>query len=186
MGHFVNISSCENQIFSAQTFSYSKISDCETERWGNMAIDAKFVHTNIVAKDWQRLAAFYEDVLACVRVPPERHLQGQWIAKATGVSKVKIDGIHLRLPGYGDQGPTLEIFEYNQVQEGQNAINRPGFAHIAFAVEDVAAAREAVLAAGGKEVGQLTEVEIAGTGTIVFVYLSDPEGNVLEFQQWRR
>lgn len=149
-----------------------------------MAINAKFVHTNIVAKNWQRLAVFYEKVLGCVRVPPERHLQGQWIEEATGVSKVKIDGIHLRLPGYGEQGPTLEIFEYNKVQEAPNTINRRGFAHIAFAVKDVTAAREAVLAAGGKEVGQLTEVEIAGAGTISFVYLTDPEDNILEFQQW--
>ncbi|MCP4398583.1 MAG: VOC family protein [bacterium] len=151
-----------------------------------MAINAKFVHTNIVAKNWRRLAAFYEDVLGCVRIPPERHFQGRWLEEATGIPKVKIDGIHLRLPGYGEQGPTLEIFEYNQLQDAQTAINCPGFAHIAFAVEDVAAAREAVLAAGGKEIGQLTEVRIAGAGTITFVYLSDPEGNVLEFQQWIR
>lgn len=149
-----------------------------------MAINAKFVHTNIVTENWQRLAAFYEAVLGCTRVPPERHLQGRWIDEATGIPDVKIDGIHLRLPGYGEQGPTLEIFEYKQMLDAQNAINRSGFAHIAFAVDDVAAAREAVLAAGGKDVGKLTEVEIAGAGTITFVYLADPEGNVLEFQQW--
>jgi len=149
-----------------------------------MAIHAKFVHTNIVAKDWQALAAFYEEVLGCVRVPPERHLHGRWIEDATGVPKVALDGIHLRLPGYGEQGPTLEIFEYNQTQDAPKAINRPGFAHIAFAVEDVAAARDAVLAAGGKDVGKLTEVDIPGAGTIVFAYMADPEGNVLEFQQW--
>ena len=97
---------------------------------------------------------------------------------------VKIDGIHLRLPGCGENGPTLEIFEYNQVLAGPNDINRPGLAHIAFAVEDVAAARKAVLAAGGRDVGELTKITIPGAGTIVFVYLADPEGNVLELQQW--
>jgi len=149
-----------------------------------MSIQAKFVHTNIVAADWRALARFYEQVFGCTRVPPERHLQGEWIDKATGLPDVEINGTHVRLPGYGEQGPTLEIFQYNRPREhSAKAISQPGFAHIAFAVDDVRAAREAVLAAGGGEVGALTTVEIAGAGTITFVYLTDPEGNILELQQ---
>jgi predicted enzyme related to lactoylglutathione lyase len=37
---------------------------------------AQYKHTNIIAKDWERLAKFYEDAFGCVRVPPERHLSG--------------------------------------------------------------------------------------------------------------
>jgi len=37
---------------------------------------APYKHTNIIAKDWERLAKFYEDAFGCVRVPPERHLSG--------------------------------------------------------------------------------------------------------------
>jgi hypothetical protein len=56
----------------------------------------------------------------------------------------------LRLPGYGDNGPTLEIFNYNILEpRPRTAVNRPGFGHIAFSVDDVAAARKTVLAAGG-------------------------------------
>ena len=34
---------------------------------------AKYKHTNIVARDWQKLAEFYEDVFGCARLLPERH-----------------------------------------------------------------------------------------------------------------
>ena len=49
------------------------------------------------------------------------------------------------LPGVGPDGPTLEIFEYSEPAAGMRLPHRPGFAHIAFAVDSVAAAREQVL-----------------------------------------
>lgn len=150
-----------------------------------MGVTAKFVHTNIVAKDWKALATFYEQTFGCKRIPPERDLSGKWLEDATGVPNAALRGIHLRLPGYGDTGPTLEIFQYRQqLERAPTGIHRPGLAHIAFAVDDVAAAREMVLNAGGGEVGKVTTVEIPGAGQITFVYLTDPEGNILELQQW--
>ena len=150
-----------------------------------MTIAAKFVHTNLIAKDWKALAAFYESVFGCVPIPPERHLSDTWVTEATGVSNAEIHGIHLRLPGYGDSGPTLEIFQYNQHQTRQiKAVNQLGFGHIAFAVDDIEAARDAVLEAGGGTVGKLTTVNIPNAGTITFVYLTDPERNIIELQKW--
>lgn len=150
-----------------------------------MTISAKYVHTNIVARDWKQLAAFYQGVFGCQPVPPERHLQGAWIDKATGIPNVRLDGQHLRLPGYGDSGPTLEIFQYNPLAEDVlTRVNRPGFAHIAFAVEDVAAALEQIIEAGGSDYGKITRTEIGGAGTITFVYAADPEGNIIELQHW--
>ncbi len=154
---------------------------------------ARFVHLNLVARDWRKLAAFYERVFGCLPVPPERDLRGPWLEKATGLAGAHIRGMHLRLPGGGENGPSLEIFEYEPAGAGApsgpaapaaRGVNRPGWGHIAFAVEDVGAAREAVLAAGGGEVGPITTVPIPGAGTITFVYLRDPEGNVLELQRW--
>jgi predicted enzyme related to lactoylglutathione lyase len=150
-------------------------------------ISARFVHTNIVAHDWRRLADFYEQVFGCVPVPPERHITGQWIEAATGVPNAEIDGVHLRLPGHGEGGPTLEIFQYNQAEPGQRpAVNRPGLAHIAFAVDDVETARDAVLAAGGGTVGQVVSLDAAGAGRVTFIYVTDPEGNIIELQKWSR
>lgn len=152
-----------------------------------MAIQAKFVHPNIVAQNWQRLAQFYQEVFGCVPVPPERNLHGPEVDALTGLSGAQIRGIHLRLPGYGDSGPTLEIFTYNQAAERPpTAINRPGFAHIAFTVDDVRKVREVVLAAGGGETGQIVDLRIPGAGTVTLAYLTDPEGNIIEVQSWSK
>ena len=146
---------------------------------------ARFAHVNLVARDWRKLAAFYERVFGCAPVPPERDLHGAWLEKATGLAGARIRGMHLRLPGLAEGGPTLEIFEYRpEAAAADKAVNRPGFGHIAFAVEDVEAVRRAVLEAGGGEVGALTTVPVAGAGTITFAYLTDPEGNILELQRW--
>ncbi len=150
-----------------------------------MTFEARFVHTNLIAQDWRKLAQFYEQVFGCTPVPPERDLAGQWLEDATGVPGAEIRGLHLRLPGYGDEGPTLEIFQYNrQAERPETAINRPGFAHIAFAVDDVEAARDAVIEAGGGTVGKLVSLEVPGAGRVTFVYLVDPEGNIIELQRW--
>ena len=37
-----------------------------------MAFQAKFVHTNLIAQDWKKLADFYEQVFGCQRVLPEK------------------------------------------------------------------------------------------------------------------
>jgi catechol 2,3-dioxygenase-like lactoylglutathione lyase family enzyme len=152
-----------------------------------MPLSARFAHINIIAQDWKRLAEFYEQVLGCVPVPPERNLAGQWVEEATSVPGAQIRGAHLRLPGYGERGPTLEIFQYNrQEQRSATAINRPGLAHIAFVVDDVQAARDAVIAAGGRDWGKIVSVEIPSAGSITFVYVTDPEGNIIELQRWSR
>ncbi len=146
---------------------------------------AKYRHTNIVAEDWRKVADFYQQVLGCNRIPPERASSGEWVERSTGVPGAEVRGIHLRLPGFGDDGPTLEIFEYNRTQKRlQTAINRPGFAHLAFEVDDVESARDEVLAAGGGCVGDLVTAEITNAGTITFVYMTDPEGNIIELQNW--
>ena len=101
---------------------------------------SRYVHTNMVARNWQSLAAFYVDVFGCVPVPPERHLSGEWLDRATALPNAHIDGVHLRLPGHGEDGPTLEVFQYSEEEpSGAAACNRRGYGHLAFEVEDVAA-----------------------------------------------
>jgi hypothetical protein len=98
-----------------------------------MGIAAKYVHTNLVAKDWQALANFYQNLFRCIPVPPERDLSGEKLETGTGLSGAHLRGIHLRLPGYGDDGPTLEILSYNHFEDRlKTVVNRPGFGHIAF------------------------------------------------------
>ncbi len=146
---------------------------------------AKYKHTNIVARDWEGLARFYEDVFACERVPPERHLSGAWLDKGTGVPNAEFSGVHLRLPGCGAEAPTLEIYQYS-VNEGKPppAANREGFGHIAFEVDDVAAGLAEILVHGGRALGEVTAHDVSGVGTLTFVYATDSEGNIIELQHW--
>ena len=105
--------------------------------------------------------------------------------KATSLNGAHIKGIHLRLPGYGSEGPTLEIFQYSRVKKGAlAAINKPGYAHVAFLVHNVARALEKLERHGGRRLGQVVSATIEGVGSINFVYARDPEGNIIELQKW--
>jgi predicted enzyme related to lactoylglutathione lyase len=146
---------------------------------------ARYVHTNLVARDWKRLARFYEDVFGCEPVPPERNLSGAEIEAGTGVTRARLRGMHMRLPGFGPGGPTLEIFEYSEPAADLPSVpNRPGFAHIAFAVDSVTDAREQVLSHGGAAVGDIVTVAVSPTARVTWCYVRDPEGNIVEVQAW--
>lgn len=150
-----------------------------------MALAAKYVHTNLIAKDWRLLAEFYQQMFGCIPVPPERDYQGEHLEAGSGIPGARVRGVHLRLPGYGDDGPTLEIFNYNILEvRGRTAVNRPGFAHIAFSVDDVAAAQRAVLEAGGRAVGEIVTLQVATGAKVTWCYVADPEGNIIELQSW--
>lgn len=145
----------------------------------------KYGHTNLIAQDWRALASFYQEHFGCIPVPPERDFAGPDLERGTGINGAHLRGMHLRLPGHGDSGPTLEIFNYNILAETPGvAVNRPGFGHIAFVVDNVAAARETVLAAGGQPVGEIVTLTTATGSKVTWVYVTDPEGNVLELQAW--
>lgn len=150
-----------------------------------MPIAARYAHTNLIARDWRRLARFYEEVLGCTPVPPERDLGGPALEAGTGVPGATLRGVHLRLPGLGDSGPTLEIFTYGCLEDGPPpAVNRPGLAHLAFQVDDVRAARAVVLSAGGRAVGEVVTTPVATGARVTWCYVTDPEGNILELQSW--
>ena len=122
---------------------------------------ARYVHTNLIARDWRRLAAFYESVFGCVPV------------------------MHLRMPGGAAAAPTLEIFNYSQLADGPSPeVNRPGFSHIAFSVDSVDAARAEFLGAGGSPVGDVVTLRTATGALVTWCYVADPEGNIVELQRW--
>lgn len=127
-----------------------------------MIAGARYGHTNLIATDWRRLARFYQEQFGCVPVPPERDFTEKDLERGTGISGVELRGVHLRLPGHGPDGPTLEIFNCNVLTDrSEVAVNRPGFGHIAFVVNDVPSARDAVFAAGGHPVGDVVTLAAA-------------------------
>jgi len=146
----------------------------------------KFAHTNIITRDWEKLAQFYIKVFGCEPVYPERDLNGEWLDRVTNLKDVHIKGIHLRLPGYTD-GPTLELFTYDEQNENNAlpAINKPGFAHIAFLVDDVKLYYAKIMEHGGSALGELAEKKIEGVGTLTVAYMRDPEGNIIEILNWK-
>ena len=150
-----------------------------------MITGARYVHTNLVAANWRRLAHFYIDLFGCEIVPPERDFVGEKLDTLTGIAGAHLRGAHLRLPGYGDAGPTLELFNYAELAERPpRAVHRPGFGHIAFAVDDVHAAQRAVLDAGGSAVGEVVTLVTSTGGRVTCCYVTDPEENIIELQSW--
>ena len=148
----------------------------------------RFVHTNLTVVDLNRLVEFYVNVFGCTAIRPEQDLSGQWLDDITGVAGAEIQYVHLRLPGYGDDGPELELIQYRSPCEQRSpAANRTGYGHIAFAVDDVQATLDAVIAAGGGSIGgDPVSVDIPDRGRLTEVYATDPEGNIIELQHYSR
>ena len=146
----------------------------------------RYVHTNIIAKDSQKLISFYKEVFDCRSIGQTRDLKGEWLDRMTGISNAHIVGEHLCLPGYDADHPTLEIFSYDQMLgEHKHQINTFGLAHIAFEVDDVENTLKKVLKAGGGMIGDLVHAEYEDGRKATFVYATDIEGNIIELQSWK-
>jgi catechol 2,3-dioxygenase-like lactoylglutathione lyase family enzyme len=147
----------------------------------------KYTHTNIIARDWRALSGFYIRVFACKLLPPERNLSGKWIDRMTGIDNVHVRGVHLQLPGFGD-GPTLEIFQYEPeyADIAVAMINRPGYGHIAFHVDDVEEVLAILIEQGGSQLGEVVKRQYETLGLLTAVYAQDPEGNIIEIQNWQK
>ena len=146
----------------------------------------QFVHTNIITDDWKRLANFYIKVFNCKPVYPERDLKGNWLDKATNIQDAHITGIHLALPGYENNMPTLEILQYDiNLDNPVTSSNRKGYGHIAFKVDNVKEILDRFLQTGGSQLGELVEIEVANAGLLTFVYAKDIDGNIVEIQSWK-
>jgi catechol 2,3-dioxygenase-like lactoylglutathione lyase family enzyme len=146
---------------------------------------ARFGHVNVTSRDWRRLATFYTEVFGCELVPPERDIRSADLDAATGLHDAHLTGAHLRLPGYGAAGPTIEIFSYDELQPNPGTeVARAGWGHVAFQVPNVPAAVEAVQAAGGGRVGAVITTRTADGRRVTWCYATDPDGNIVELQAW--
>src|SRR5262249_25845342 len=57
----------------------------EGNRGGALIVGARYVHTNLVARNWRGLAAFCQTLFGCIPVPPERDYSGPLFEAGTGV-----------------------------------------------------------------------------------------------------
>ena len=150
----------------------------------------RLAHVSITSKNLTRLRDFYERALGFVVSRPERGFSGDWLGKGTGVPGAEIRRVHLRLPGAGVDGALLEIIEYAGVIEDSAppAADRAGLRHVAVeteSAEELVRLRDLIIGNGGGDLGEITEKEIDGLGTVTFVYMTDPEGNIIELLNWR-
>lgn len=117
--------------------------------------------------------------------PPERNQSGEWLSAGTGVKNASLQGVHLLLPGYDINGPTLEIYQYRETEHLELVKpNTRGIGHLAFEVDNVQNTLQEVEKFGGKAYGVITTKDVAQVGQITFVYVRDPDGNLIELQSW--
>lgn len=152
-----------------------------------MSLIIKYVHTNIVAKNWEKLADFYIKVFACKIAPPIRHYTGKDLDSAVKIKNTILNGVHLKLPGYNKIGPTLEIFSYIPSATKLNRkVSTPGITHLAFEVGNVYKVYKEVLKNGGKKVGKIITLIRTDGKKVTWCYVKDPEGNMIELQKWTK
>ncbi|GHD99090.1 hypothetical protein U879_05190 [Defluviimonas sp. 20V17] len=136
-----------------------------------------------MARDAPGLARFYAGVFGCKERRPPRRLLGTAVARGNGLPRVGLLSVWLTLPGV--EAPFLEIHQYDRaVDRPPPAVNAPGYGHISFAVDDIRETRAAILGAGGRAQGEITDLGVAGAPVLV-VYMRDPEGNLVEIEEAR-
>jgi glyoxylase I family protein len=64
--------------------------------------------------------------------------------------------------------------------------NRPGLTHIAFEVDDVDRTLKRALEEGAQLLGNVSKMTVNGVCSLKFVYIRDPEGNIVEIQSSKR
>lgn len=138
----------------------------------------RFDQVKFLSRDPDALSLFYVEALGCSVVVPKTTTDAA-VARAVGVPGAQVELLILRLPGRGDHGPVLELYSVEgEIPEGWGY--QPGQGQLAFEVEDLDAAIGKVIAAGGSKLGDVVEWEAPSGSTARFIYLRDPEGNIID------
>ncbi len=145
----------------------------------------KYIHTNLTVRDLDRLSRFYQHIFRCEPVREPQNLSVPAVADITNVKHAAIRYVHLTLPGFGPDGPELELIQYaNETIEPERVANCLGYGHLAFSVADVRETLDQIIAAGGSAIGKLVTADIPNRGRLTEVYATDPEGNIIELQHY--
>lgn len=138
----------------------------------------RFDQVKILTRDLEPLLRFYQEALGCELVIPPLVTEDV-VSRGVGVPGATVTLSALRLPGRGDRGPVLELYSVDGVVSDDWDF-RPGNGQLAFQVDDLDAAIDKVLAAGGTQLGEVVEWQGPSGATARFVYLRDPEGNIVD------
>jgi len=141
----------------------------------------RLVHINLVARDADRLAAFYVTVFKCEILRQPTLLSGEKVSRGNGLAQSEIYAIWLTLPGC--ETPFLELHQHKVTHDRSlPRVNEPGFGHLSFETEDLRGALSAIVDAGGSRVGEITNFG-SEEMPVLITYARDPEGNILELEQ---
>lgn len=138
----------------------------------------RFDQVKFLARDAETLASFYEEALGCEIVVPPQDVDDA-VSRAVGVPDAVVKLTVLRLPGRGEHGPVLELYSVNG-DRPPDWHYQPGQGQLAFEVEDLEQAMGRVGGAGGNKLGDLVEWEAPSGARARFVYMQDPEGNIID------
>lgn len=124
----------------------------------------RMLHTMLRVGELERSLAFYQDVLGMHLLRRQDYPEGRFT---------------LAFVGYGDEAKDT-VLELTHNWDTQAYTLGDGFGHIAIAVEDAAAACNAVRAKGGRVVREAGPMK---HGTTVIAFVEDPDGYKIEFIQ---
>jgi catechol 2,3-dioxygenase-like lactoylglutathione lyase family enzyme len=146
-------------------------------------------HVNIVVRDLDKMLAFYCDVLG-LKKTKDATISGDWIEAVVGLTNVNARVIYLG----AESGPRVELIKYKTPA----CLDAPdhgephtfGLRHMAFRVEDIDAAAARLREAGVKVFGGVqqvpdSQVTYQGGARKRLIYFHDPEGNLLEFCEYK-
>ena len=140
-------------------------------------------HTGYTVDDLDRAVGFYRDVIG-MEVVAEQEKQGGYLAAIVGEPEAHVRMAHLRVPG-GTH--VLELFEYLAPAGARGVRREPpdtGTAHLCFAVDDLPALYERLLAAGVDTFVPAPVPIDTGINRGGFaLYLRDPDGMPVELFQ---
>ena len=131
----------------------------------------RFTQVKLAANDPESLASFYVRALDCEILLPLTTLPDQ-TGLAVGAGDQRVEILVLALPGEAVTA-TLELIRIGGLETEGNAM-------LTFYVEDVAASAEKVVEAGGSWAGEIVDIEGPSGNTSRFVFVKDPEGNVID------
>lgn len=146
-------------------------------------------HVNLVVSDLDGMIAFYRDVLG-LSLTKRVTISGDWIGSVVGLPAVHADVAYLDFSA----GPRIELIRYNQPALDRpmhvDKPNAPGLRHIAFKVDAIDAIVARMQAVGVKffsEIQQVPAAQVTYAGGVRkrLIYFQDPEGNLLEFCEYK-
>lgn len=143
----------------------------------------RFDQVKMVARDIDSLAKFYEEAVGCRLLAPIRDFADETLCRGIGAPVgAQVRMAWLAFPGTSDESPILELYQVVAADPAWRY--REGQGHLAFEVEDVQSAVAQVIASGGSLLGEVVDWEAPSGNLARFVFLRDPEGNVIDL--WAR